>query len=507
MCASEARASDVDDVRSRVVADPGIRTDAVTDPGSDARTGLGSGSRTDAASDAPSEGMGSDYAGGRGLLRSRRLLTPEHWRLLVLLGAATFFEGCDFNIITVALRPLRQTFGISQATASLWIAVVYLGALPAVLAARRADRRGRRRLLLWSIGAYTLMTGGTALAPDLGSFVALQFSARFFLVLQATLVWTIVAEELPAGARGFGFGWMAMLSALGTGWSAILNGTVVSPLHLSWRWLYVAALPVLLVVMRLRRTLHETGRYRAAVAGGAVARRWTEILQAPHRRRLFLLFAVAVLANLTAQATVYVVDFMESQRHLSASAASLTLVASGALAIPVLLIAGSVSDRLGRKPVVCTFMLVAVFGLYCFFHLARGELALFASLALVYVGVFGSWPTGTGFGAELFPTQLRAFGNSFATGARYLGQAGSFVVAGALMGGAGNLPRAVLILSAGPVAAALLVAVFIPETGGRELEDITPSERAPGASTFAEQQVAAEQVPVVADRAPVDRAL
>lgn len=422
----------------------------------------------------------AESAGARvGLLGSRHLLSATHWQLLTLLGAATFFEGYDFNIITVALKPLRATFGIDQATASVWIAVIYLGAIPAVMAARRADRRGRRRVLLWAIVGYTIMTGATALTPNLGSFVAFQFTARFFLVVQASLVWTIVAEELPAGARGLGFGWLAMLSALGTGWSAILNGTVISPLHLSWRWLYVAALPVLLVVMRLRHTMGETARYKAAVVGGVVAKRWTQILRAPHRRQLLLLCVVAVLANLTAQATVYVVDFMQSQRHLSASAASLTLVASGALAIPVLLIAGSLSDRLGRKPVLCSFLVVSVVGFFCFFYLAHSELALFAALALVYVGVFGSWPTGTGFGTELFPTELRAFGNSFATGARYVGQSTSFLVAGALIGGAGNLPRAVLILSGGPLVAALLIATFFPETGGRELEDINLTSTPP----------------------------
>jgi MFS family permease len=408
-----------------------------------------------------------------GLLRSRQLLTASHWRLLTLLGAATFFEGYDFNIITVALKPLRTSFHIDQATASEWIALIYLGALPAVLAARRADRHGRRRVLLWAIIGYTLLTGATSVAPNLGAFVAFQFVARFFLVIQASLVWTIIAEELPAGARGLGFGWLAMLSALGTGWSAILNGAVITPLHLSWRWLYVAALPVLLVVMRLRHTLEETERYRAAVASGAVGVRWTRVFQAPHRSRLALLCLVAILANLTAQATVYVVDFMESQRHLSASAASLTLVASGALAIPVLVSAGSLSDRVGRKPVLCTFLVVSVAGFFCFFHLAHSELALFASLALVYVGVFGSWPTGTGFGTELFPTELRAFGNSFATGARYTGQSMSFLVAGTLIAGANNLPRAVLILSGGPLLAAILIAVFFPETGGRELEEIS----------------------------------
>lgn len=411
---------------------------------------------------------GSSWAG---LFASRRLLTPAHFRLLTLLGVATFFEGYDFNIITVALKPLRESFGIGQATASGWIAVVYLGAVPAVFAAWRADRRGRRSVLLWSIVGYTVMTAATAGAPDLGSFVGLQFAARFFLVLQSVLVWTVVAEELPAGARGFGFGWLAMLSALGTGWSAILNGTVISPLHLSWRFLYVAAVPVLLVAIRLRRTLGETERFQVAAVAPA-RHRWTEIVRPPHRGRLLLLCGVGLLANLTTQATVYVVDFMESQRHLSTSRASLTLVASGALAIPVLLLAGSLSDRVGRKPVLCSFLVVMVGGLYLFFHVAHGALALFGSLALVYAGVFGSWPTGTGFGAELFPTELRAFGNSFANGARYSSQAVSFFVAGALIG-AGSLPTAVLVLSAGPLVAAGLVAAFFPETGGRELEDIT----------------------------------
>lgn len=135
------------------------------------------------------------------------------------------------------------------------IAVVYLGALPAVFAAGRADRRGRRRMLLWAIVGYSAMTAATAASPNLESFAAFQFVARFFLVTQASITSTIVAEELPAGARGIGFGWLAMLSAMGTGWSAILYGTVLSPLQVSWRWLYVAALPVLLVASRLRRSL------------------------------------------------------------------------------------------------------------------------------------------------------------------------------------------------------------------------------------------------------------
>jgi len=407
--------------------------------------------------------------------RPHQLLTEAHWRLLWLLGAASFFEGYDFNIVTVALKPLRHSFGLSQASAAVWIAVVYLGALPAVPVARWADRHGRRTLLLWSIVGYSIFTGLTAVAPNVGVFAGLQFCARFFLVLQIALSWTVVAEELPAGARGFGFGWLAMLSAMGTGWCAILWGSLFKPLDLSWRWLYVAALPVVFVVVWLRRSLLETGRFEAVATTSAVRASWRDILQPPHRARLVLLCAVGLLANLTAQATVYVVDFLETQRHLSESGASFTLVISGTIAIPVLLVAGSISDRLGRKPVICGSLVVSVVGFGCFFYLAHGKLPLTLSLAVVYAGVFGSWPAGAGLGAELFPTTLRAFGSTFGNGAKYAGQALSLIFAGALINGTGSLGRTVLILCAGPLVAAVLIAVWFPETGGRELEELSPT--------------------------------
>ncbi|HZU79715.1 MAG TPA: MFS transporter [Acidimicrobiales bacterium] len=414
-------------------------------------------------------------ADGNGRRSLWPVLDAGHWRLLSLLGWASFFEGYDFNIVTVALKPLRTSFHAGQATASLWIAVIYLGALPAVVLARRADRHGRRVLLLWSIAGYSVFTALTAAAPDFPVFVALQWTARLFLVLESALVWTVVAEELPASARGFGFGWLAMLSALGTGWSAILWGSVLHPLGASWRWLYLAALPVLFVVARLWGSLSETGRFTGVGAEAARRDQWRRLLRAPHRRRLVVLCLIAVTANLTTQATVFVVDFMQTQRHLSASAASLTLVASGALAIPVLVGAGALSDRVGRKPVVCTSLVGGVLGVYCFFDLAHGRLALFGALALVYVGLFAAWPTGTGFGSELFPTALRASGNAIGAGAKYVGQALSFVVAGVLITGSASLGRVVMLLAIGPVVAAALIAVVLPETGGRELEEISPT--------------------------------
>lgn len=406
------------------------------------------------------------------LLRPSGLLEARHWQTLWLLGGASFFTGYDAGIVTVALPQVRASYHLSQATASMWVALLPLGTLPAVMIARRADRIGRRRLLLVSISGFTLATCATGLAPGIAIFVVCQASAGFLLGVEGILAWTVIAEELPAASRGFGFGWLAMLSALGTGWSAILYAAILHPAAFSWRILYLAAVPVLIPLAVLRRRLPESRRFLAARDAQRLAARWSELLRPPHRSRLLLVCITAALVSLTAQASVFVVDFMQTERHLSATAANFVLLGAGAVAVPVLIFAGSVSDRLGRKPVCCGFLVLGVLGLVWFFMLAQTTAALFGALALTYIGQFGAWPTGTGFGAELFPTALRALGGSAATISTAVGTSASFVLAGLLIS-AGGVSHAVLVLALGPLIAAALIASRFPETGGRELEAIS----------------------------------
>jgi MFS family permease len=400
----------------------------------------------------------------------RLLLEPRHVQILRLLAAASFFQGYDLNIIMVALPQVRHSFGLSQVQASDWLALLFVGALPALFLARRADRFGRRRLLLVSIAGYTAATAATAAAPGIVSFGLCQLCAQAFLALEGTLAWTVIAEELPASARGFGFGVLAMLGALGAGTGALAWGLVMSPHHLSWRWLYAAAIPVLLAVAVMRRRLPESSRFQAAASAGRLAGSWRSLLRPPHGRLLVLVCAASVLGGLLSQASVFVIDFMQTQRHLSAPAANLILVGAGALAIPVLVGAGSISDRLGRKRIGCSFLALSVTGTLCFFFLARGPVGLFLALAITYIGQFGAWPTLTGFSTELFPTSHRALASSAAGIAKVTGACLSFVLAAWLIPLTGSLARSVALLAAGPLVALVIVAVGLPETAGRELE-------------------------------------
>ena len=212
----------------------------------------------------------------------------------------------------------------------------------------------------------------------------------------------------------------------------------------------MAATPVLLVVVVMRRRLPETSRFGVAAAAGQLAGSWRNLFYPPHRRPLVLVCAASALASLLTQPFVFVIDFMQTQRHLPASTATLVLVGAGAIAIPVLAGAGAASDRFGRKRMGCSFLAFSIAGALCFFLWARSPAALFAALAVTLIGQFGAWPTLSGFTTELFPTSHRALARSAAGAASVAGQCGSFLLAAALIGLTGSPAGAVIVLAARP---------------------------------------------------------
>jgi MFS family permease len=392
------------------------------------------------------------------------MLEQKHVKLLWLLAVACFSEGYDFALLTVALPQVRDTFHLSHVHADLWIALLYLGALPAMRWGRRADRQGRRDVLILAIVGYSLSSVVTAAAPSIEFYVAFQFVARCFIATQIAVAWTMAAEDLPADSRGLGFGVLALASALGTGFCAIVEAVVISPLDASWRWLYVLALPFLAVAMFLRRVLPESDRYLALDRRTAGHQPASLLLRRPFVRPLLLVCLTVLLCNLTTEATVFSIDFLETQRHLSASAANLLLVAAGAAALPVLTLAGRLSDRVGRRRVCMGGLVVQSIGLLVFFIAARGAVELGLALGLVYLGLFAAWTTGNAFAVEMFPTSLRAAASSAAS-----------IAIGAVLLTLTQRPDATIsVLVVGPLAGAVLIALVLPETSGQELTDVVP---------------------------------
>ena len=395
-------------------------------------------------------------------------LDRHHWFLLALLGATSFFQGYDLNLVAVALKQIRETYGLTQTAASLWLAVLYLGALPAIFLTRQADRRGRRAILVISVLGYSVATGLTALAPSILIFAGCQFFARGFLGTELAVSWTMVAEELPASSRGLGFGLLATLAALGVGASSLLFG----PAGVPWRWLYAFAAPPLLGIAVLRRRLPESQRFEQAQRQGLLVEKWREILKPPNRRWLLLLCLIGVLGALTTHAVALAPDFLQTQRHLSVATVGWLVTIGGIPAILIQLAAGPLSDRFGRKVVGCLFAGMGVIGALLFFFVARSPLAFAGCIALTLTGSLGARPALGAFTTELFTTPMRAFGGAVVAVAAVLGEVTSLGVGALLLRIFGNLPDVVAVLILGPIGLIAVVIRWFPETRGRELEEI-----------------------------------
>jgi MFS family permease len=402
----------------------------------------------------------------------KRGLTNEHIFLIAVLSATSFFDGFDSSIKALALTSIRDSFGLTKGAASAMFAVVFLGALPAIMITRWADVYGRRRLLLWSVFGYMSFSGLTALAPNATWFMSFQFLQQLFLVAESAIVWTMAAEELPADSRGFGFGILAMNAALGTGMAAILWGGFLEPNGVSWRWLFVVCLPPLLLVAFLRRRLPESRRFEEARDEGKLAGKWVAILGPTVRKWLWLVVITTFLTQLVQQASTFTIDFLQTDRGMSATTANFMLVFAGLPGIPIMVWAGALSDRFGRRVVGCGFALASVVGALGFFWLPGGVPVLLPCMCLTLVGQLGAWPVLQTYTSELFPTALRSSASAWANVAGVLGRSGSLALAAPLLAITSQSMTAT-ILGIGPLIAIVLFAVAFPDTHGRELEELS----------------------------------
>ncbi len=193
-------------------------------------------------------------------------------RLLVLLSAATFFEGYDTFVLSFVLALILGDLGGSESEAGWIRAFVGLGAVVAFALAAQADRIGRKRLLLITVIGYTIASFLTALSPGLVFLAAAQFLAQVFLGAEWAVAITMVVEDFPTHERGRALGIVTSMNTLGGILVGVLAFLGLQSTPLSWRAFYLVNLIPLVLIALGRRRMLETERYLAVAADPASAR-------------------------------------------------------------------------------------------------------------------------------------------------------------------------------------------------------------------------------------------
>jgi MFS family permease len=399
-------------------------------------------------------------------------LPPRQWRLLGLLGAAEFADHYDIALFTMLLLQIQLGLGIAENEIGVVSAVIRLGVVLSVAAGLLADRFGRRRILVLTVIGYTATTFLTAFARDAGEFALLQLLGRGFLYAETSIAIVVITEELAAKDRGFGLGLLGALGALGHG-AASIALSFVEEIPFGWRALYALGALPLLALAWLRRGLPETSRFAAVTRQRTPWWHPIRSLATAYPGRLAALVSVVFAVDFAIASAVYfMVKALQETHGWERTEVTTLYIAGGALAVLGNQLAGQLSDRVGRRPVLIALLFVAG-GAFAGFYWSSGAIVGAFWIAQVFA-LQGATVLERALGSELFPTSYRSTASSIRMLAATLGGSLGLALESVLYDALGSHTAAITALLPGLAIGVAVVWLGIPETAGRELEEVSP---------------------------------
>jgi MFS family permease len=389
--------------------------------------------------------------------------------VLGLLCSIALIDGYVGSMLTQTITYAAADFGEDRQAQGTTLAAVRAGVLLALVLAARADRVGRRRLVATSAAGACIGAAAGALAPNLAWLGATQLLATGCAGALGLLIAIVSAEEMPAGARAYGFSLITMAASLGAGMCVwVLPAADVG--RDGWRLVFVVPLLGLGVAVAVGRRLPETRRF---------ARPHVDAPLAGHGARLGLLAVAGFLGALfVAPAFQFQNDFLRRERGFSAARISLfTIITSTPAAIGVVA-GGRWADVHGRKVIGAIGVVGGTLAAVLMF--ATSGWSLWAiTIAGSIVGAMVIPALGV-YRPELFPTGLRGRASGIIQAVTLAGSATGLVLVGTLVDRWDSYVRPIALVALGPLLLAVLVLTKFPETARRELEDLNPEDRMPG---------------------------
>ncbi len=398
-------------------------------------------------------------------------------RLVTLLGLvslAIFFEQYDASMLTAALKHLAIDLDLEEQNLGRFLGAIRLGALPALFFVPFADRFGRRRVFLVALIGFSIGTLASGLAQSAYQFLAIQMVTRIFMTVGAAVAVVIITEEYPALHRGWAVGMMGALSAAGQGLGAGL-AAFIEVLPGGWRFLYIIGVLPLALLPGLRRNLKETGRFQKHAASGDHQREswYTPLvsLMSEYPRRTVILGLVGFLFAIGELPVFQFSSYFVQTRHgWSTGQYSLMFLLGGTIGILGNVFAGRLGDRIGRRWV--GFVFLALFPLFSalFYHGPSWVLPIAWSLFIFCTTAGGV--TIRALSGELFPTSYRSTAAAWLSFNITLGWAVGLWAVGAEPAAEVDIATQISVIATAVLLAGGLV-LLLPETAGRELEDIS----------------------------------
>jgi MHS family proline/betaine transporter-like MFS transporter len=348
---------------------------------------------------------------------------------LAVAAFSTIVEWYDFTLYLYFATVLARVFyGGGSGSLLLTLggfAIAYLmRPFGAVVFSHIGDKHGRRRMLLLSVALMTAAMLATALLPTRA--VAGPAAGWLLLVLRCVMGFSVggeytgvvayLLEGAPRRRRGLITSSASAASEVGgllaVGVSA-LTVTLVSANELDrWGWRIPFFVGAVLAgsVGIARSTMHESPEFHRQREEGTVPDLPLRHALTHHRSGIARGFAISALGSITYYVGItYVPAFLTSVTRLS-EGTSLWLSTIAAVAVIVITpLTGSLSDRIGRKPVLVGLCLGSAALPITMFSLMAGSSPLLGAVILALLAGAVS-AVGAVATAEQFPGEGRITG-------------------------------------------------------------------------------------------------
>jgi MFS family permease len=172
------------------------------------------------------------------------------WRPLLVCCAATFLLLVYTTVVTVSGSTIAEELGAGF-TVAQWIVDSYPLVLAALVVAMGTlgDRLGHRRLFLIALAAFGAASAACALADSPGLLVGARAAQGVGgAAIFATAV-PLLTQCYVGRTRGIAFAVWGAVAGAGSAVGTLAGGAVTE--FVSWRWLFVAAVPVCVIAVVL----------------------------------------------------------------------------------------------------------------------------------------------------------------------------------------------------------------------------------------------------------------